>query len=259
MQLNPSEISGLIKERISKFDNTVEIKSEGVITSVADGIIHIYGLNDVAAGEMIHLPGDTYGLVLNLNEDSVGVVVLGDYDHISEGQKAYCTGKILEIPVGENLLGRVVNPLGMPIDGLDDIEAAEYSPIEKIAPGVIWRKSVDQALQTGIKAIDSMVPIGRGQRELIIGDRQTGKSAIAIDTIINQKDTGVKCIYVAIGQKASSIANVVRQLKEHGAMEHTIIVAATASDAAALQYVAPYSGCSMGEYFRDKGEDALII
>ncbi|RUS68819.1 hypothetical protein EGW08_023423 [Elysia chlorotica] len=208
---------------------------------------------------MIKLPGDVYGLALNLNTDSVGAVVLGEYDHITEGDKAYCTGRILEVPVGEELLGRVVDALGNPIDGKGEVDAKMTSPIEKIAPGVIWRKSVDQALQTGIKSIDSMVPIGRGQRELIIGDRQIGKTAIAIDTIINQKDTGVKCVYVAIGQKASSIANIVRQLEEHDAMGHTIIVAATASDSAALQYIAPYAGCSMGEYFRDRGEDALII
>lgn len=259
MQLSPSEISGLIKKRIEKFDNSVELKSEGTIVSVADGIVTIYGLDDVTAGEMIKLPGDVYGLALNLNTDSVGAVVLGDYEHIKEGDKAYCTGRILEVPVGEALLGRVVDALGNPIDGKGEIETAHSSPIEKIAPGVIWRKSVDQALQTGVKSIDSMVPIGRGQRELIIGDRQIGKTAIAIDAIINQKGTGVKCIYVAIGQKASSIANIVRQLEEHGAMEHTIIVAATASDSAALQYIAPYAGCSMGEYFRDRGEDALIV
>ena len=259
MQLSPSEISNLIKERIENFDNSIELKSEGTITSVTDGIVHIYGLNDAESGEMIKLPGDVYGLVLNLNADSVGVVVLGEYEHIREGQKAYCTGKILEVPTGEALLGRVVNALGAPIDGKGSFKAEAFSPIEKIAPGVIWRKSVDQALQTGIKSIDSMVPIGRGQRELIIGDRQIGKTAIAIDTIINQKNTGVKCIYVAIGQKASSIANIVRQLEEHDAMDHTIIVAATASDSAALQYIAPYAGCAMGEYFRDRGQDALVV
>ena len=259
MQLNPSEISGLIKQRIERFDNSVELKSEGIIVSVADGIVTIYGLNDVATGEMIKLPGDVYGLALNLNTNSVGAVVLGEYEHIKEGDKAYCTGRILEVPVGEALLGRVVDALGNPIDGKGEVITDLTSPIEKIAPGVIWRKSVDQALQTGIKSIDSMVPIGRGQRELIIGDRQIGKTAIAVDTIINQKSTGVKCIYVAIGQKASTIANIVRQLEEHGALEHTIVVAATASDSAALQYVAPYAGCSMGEYFRDHGQDALIV
>ena len=259
MQLSPSEISGLIKQRIKKFDDSIELKSEGTIVSVADGIVTIYGLNDVTAGEMIKLPGDIFGLALNLNTDSVGAVVLGEYDHIREGDKAYCTGRILEVPVGPELLGRVVNALGAPIDGKGDIATTTTSPIEKISPGVIWRKSVDQALQTGIKSIDSMVPVGRGQRELIIGDRQIGKTAIAIDTIINQKDTGVKCIYVAIGQKASTIANIVRQLEEHDSLKHTIIVAATASDSAALQFIAPYAGCSMGEYFRDRGEDALIV
>lgn len=259
MQLSPSEISGLIKQRIEKFDDSIELKSEGTIVSVSDGIVTIYGLNDVTAGEMIKLPGDIFGLALNLNTDSVGAVVLGEYDHIREGDKAYCTGRILEVPVGNELLGRVVNALGSPIDGKGEVVTELSSPIEKIAPGVIWRKSVDQAMQTGIKSIDSMVPIGRGQRELIIGDRQIGKTAIAIDTIINQKDTGVKCIYVAIGQKASTIANIVRQLEEHDALKHTIIVAATASDSAALQYIAPYAGCSMGEFFRDRGEDALII
>ncbi|MCL4114936.1 UNVERIFIED_CONTAM: hypothetical protein GTU68_061971 [Idotea baltica] len=259
MQLSPSEISGLIKQRIEKFDDTIELKSEGTIVSVSDGIVTIYGLNDVTAGEMIKLPGDIYGLALNLNTDSVGAVVLGEYDNISEGDKAYCTGRILEVPVGNELLGRVVDALGNPIDGKGEVATDLTSPIEKIAPGVIWRKSVDQALQTGIKSIDSMVPIGRGQRELIIGDRQIGKTAIAVDTIINQKDSGVKCVYVAIGQKASTIANIVRQLEEHDALKHTIIVAATASDSAALQYIAPYAGCSMGEYFRDRGEDALII
>ena len=259
MQLSPSEISGLIKQRIEKFDDSIELKSEGTIVSVSDGIVTIYGLNDVTAGEMIKLPGDIFGLALNLNTDSVGAVVLGEYDHIREGDKVYCTGRILEVPVGEELLGRVVNALGSPIDGKGEVATKLSSPIEKIAPGVIWRKSVDQAMQTGIKSIDSMVPIGRGQRELIIGDRQIGKTAIAIDTIINQKDTGVKCIYVAIGQKASTIANIVRQLEEHDALKHTIIVAATASDSAALQYIAPYAGCSMGEFFRDRGEDALII
>jgi len=211
------------------------------------------------AGEMIEFPNNTFGLALNLERDSVGAVILGDYQHLSEGDIAKCTGKILEVPVGEELIGRVVNSLGAPIDGKGEIQANEFSPIEKIAPGVIQRQSVDQPVQTGLKSIDSMVPIGRGQRELIIGDRQTGKTAIAIDTIINQKGTGVKCIYVAIGQKASSVSNVVKKLEEHGALEHTIVVASTASESAAMQYIAPYAGCSMGEYFRDKGEDALII
>ena len=259
MQLTPAEISGLIKERIEKFDNAPETKTEGTIVSVSDGIIRIHGLNEVAAGEMIELPGGVYGLALNLEQDSVGAVVLGDYEHIQEGQKAYCTGRILEVPVGEALLGRVVDALGNPIDGKGDIKEQGFSPVEKVAPGVIWRQSVDQPVQTGIKAIDAMVPIGRGQRELIIGDRQTGKTAVAIDAIINQKDTGVKCIYVAVGQKASSVADVVRKLEEHDALAHTIIVAANAADSAALQYLAPYAGCAMGEYFRDRGEDALII
>ncbi|MBK2125695.1 F0F1 ATP synthase subunit alpha [Fangia hongkongensis] len=259
MQLTSAEISGLIKERIEKFDNAPETKTEGTIVSVSDGIIRIHGLNDVASGEMIELPGGVYGLALNLEQDSVGAVVLGDYEQIQEGQKAYCTGRILEVPVGEALLGRVVDALGNPIDGKGDIKTTTSSPIEKVAPGVIWRQSVDQPVQTGIKAIDSMVPIGRGQRELIIGDRQTGKTAVALDAIINQRDTGVKCIYVAVGQKASSVADVVRKLEEHDALAHTIIVAANAADSAALQYLAPYAGCAMGEYFRDRGEDALII
>ncbi len=259
MQLNPSEISELIKQRISNLDVTAEAQSEGTIVSLADGIVRVHGLNDVMSGEMIEFPGGIYGLALNLERDSVGAVVLGSSAGFSEGDTVRCTGKILEVPVGEALLGRVVNPLGVAIDGGAEIETAETSPIEKVAPGVIDRQSVDQPVQTGLKSIDSMVPIGRGQRELIIGDRQIGKTAIAIDAIINQKGTGIKCIYVAIGQKQSSIAAVVRKLEEHGAMEHTIVVASGASDPAALQYIAPYSGCSMGEYFRDKGEDALII
>ena len=259
MQLNPTEISDLIKQRIKDFEAVAEARTEGTVVSVKDGIVRIHGLSDAMAGEMIELPGETYGLALNLERDSVGVVVLGDYEHISEGDSAKCTGRILEVPVGPQLLGRVVNSLGIAIDGKNAIDAEISAPIEKIAPGVIERQSVDEPVQTGLKSIDSMVPIGRGQRELIIGDRQTGKTAVAIDTIINQKGTGVKCIYVAIGQKASSIANVVRKLEEHGALEHTIVVAATASDSAAMQYIAPYAGCAMGEYFRDRGEDALII
>ncbi|MEJ2630285.1 MAG: F0F1 ATP synthase subunit alpha [Acidihalobacter sp.] len=259
MQLNPTEISDLIKQRIKDFEAVAEARTEGTVVSVTDGIVRIHGLSDAMAGEMIELPGETYGLALNLERDSVGVVVLGDYKHISEGDSAKCTGRILEVPVGPQLLGRVVNSLGIAIDGKSAIDAELSAPIEKIAPGVIERQSVDQPVQTGLKSIDSMVPIGRGQRELIIGDRQTGKTAVAIDTIINQKGTGVKCIYVAIGQKASSIANVVRKLEEHGALEHTIIVAASASESAAMQYIAPYAGCAMGEYFRDRGEDALII
>ncbi len=259
MQLNPSEISDLIKSRINDFEVTTEAKTEGTVVSVSDGIALIHGLSDVMSGEMIEFPGDIFGLALNLEEDSVGSVILGDYKNISEGDKAKCTGKILEVPVGDNLLGRVVDSLGTPIDGKGPIEAASYETIEKIAPGVIARQSVNEPVQTGLKAIDAMVPIGKGQRELIIGDRQTGKTAVAIDAIINQKNTGVKCIYVAVGQKASSIAAVVRKLEEFGAMDNTIVVAASAADAAAMQYIAPYTGCTMGEYFRDKGEDALIV
>jgi len=259
MQLNPSEISELIKDRIKNFEGAAEARTEGTVVSLMDGIARIHGLADVMSGEMIEFPGDTYGMALNLERDSVGVVILGAYGHISEGDTAKCTGRILEVPVGEQLLGRVVNSLGEVIDGKGAIESTQFMPIERIAPGVIERQSVDQPMQTGLKAIDAMVPVGRGQRELIIGDRQTGKSAVAIDAIINQKGTGIKCIYVAIGQKASTIANVVRKLEEHDALAHTIIVAASASDSAALQYIAPYSGCTMGEYFRDKGEDALIV
>ena len=259
MQLNPAEISGFIQEKLADYDNKVESKAEGTIISLYDGVARVQGLRQAMLGEMIAFPGGVYGLALNLERDSVGVVILGEYDHLSEGDKVTCTGRILEVPVGRELLGRVVNALGQPIDGKGDIKTSESSPIEKIAPGVIERQSVDQPLQTGLKSIDSMVPIGRGQRELLIGDRQTGKTAIAVDAIINQRDTGVKCIYVAIGQKASSIAAVVRKLEEHDALKHTIIVAATASDSAAMQYIAPYAGCAMGEYFRDRGEDALIV
>ncbi|MEY2700161.1 MAG: synthase alpha subunit [Pseudomonadota bacterium] len=259
MQLNPSEISDLIKQKIGNFDLGVESRSEGTIVSLTDGIVRVHGLNDVMQGEMVEFPGNTFGMALNLERDSVGAVVLGAYEHLSEGDTVRCTGRILEVPVGEALLGRVVDALGNPIDGAGPLNAQGSSPIEKIAPGVISRQSVDQPLQTGLKAIDSMIPVGRGQRELIIGDRQTGKTAIAIDTIINQKGTGVKCIYVAVGQKQSSIANVVRKLQEHGAMDHTIVVSASASESAALQFIAPYAGCAMGEYFRDRGEDALII
>ncbi len=258
-QLNPSEISELIKDRISSLDVSSEARNEGTIVSVSDGIIRIHGLADVMYGEMIEFEGGVYGMALNLERDSVGAVVLGDYLNIAEGQKAKCTGRILEVPVGRGLLGRVVDPLGNPIDGKGPISSDGTSPIEKVAPGVIERQSVDQPVQTGLKSIDAMVPVGRGQRELIIGDRQIGKSAVAIDAIINQKGTGITCVYVAIGQKQSSIANVVAKLEEHGALEHTIIVAASASDPAALQYIAPFSGCTMGEYFRDRGEDALIV
>ena len=259
MQLNPSEISDLIKKRIEGFEATSEARSEGTIVSLSDGICRIHGLADVMQGEMIDFGNNLYGLALNLERDSVGAVVLGDYKAVSEGDKVKCTGRILEVPTGEALLGRVVDSLGAAIDGKGPIETPTTAPIEKIAPGVIERKSVDQPVQTGLKSIDAMVPIGRGQRELIIGDRQTGKTAVAIDAIINQKGTGVKCIYVAIGQKNSSVAAVVRKLEEHGAMEHTIIVSAGASDSAAMQYIAPYAGTTMGEYFRDRGEDALII
>ncbi|MDQ2069722.1 F0F1 ATP synthase subunit alpha [Natronospira bacteriovora] len=259
MQVNPTEISDLIKKRIKNFDADAEVRNVGTVVKVTDGIVTIHGLGDAQYGEMLEFPGDTFGMALNLERDSVGAVVLGDYKHISEGDTVKCTGRILEVPVGEGMLGRVVDSLGRPIDGKGEIESKQTSPIEKVAPGVITRKSVDQPVQTGLKSIDSMVPIGRGQRELIIGDRQTGKTAVAVDAIINQKGTGVKCIYVAIGQKASSIATVVRKLEEHGALEHTIVVAATASENAALQYIAPYAGCAMGEYFRDRGEDALIV
>ena len=264
MQLNPSEISELIKARIKNFEAGAEARNTGIIVSLQDGIVRIHGLSDALQGEMLEFPANasgevTYGLALNLERDSVGAVVLGDYKHLAEGDTVKTTGRILEVPVGEGLLGRVVDSLGRPIDGKGPVKASGTSPIEKVAPGVITRQSVTQPVQTGYKSVDSMVPIGRGQRELIIGDRQTGKTALAVDAIINQKTTGIKCIYVAIGQKASSIANVVRKLEEHGAMAHTIIVAATASEAAALQFIAPYSGCTMGEYFRDKGEDALII
>ena len=259
MSISATEISELIKKKIQDFDLDTDARTEGTVVSLSDGIARIHGLSDAMQGEMIEFPGNTYGLALNLERDSVGAVVLGNYEHISEGDTAKCTKRILEVPVGEALLGRVVNSLGAPIDGKGEINATASSPIEKIAPGVIQRQSVSQPVQTGLKSIDSMVPIGRGQRELIIGDRQTGKTAVAVDTIINQKGTGVKCIYVAIGQKASSVNVVIRKLEEHGAMEHTIVVAATASDSAAMQYIAPYAGCAMGEYFRDRGEDALII
>src|SRR5688500_1541609 len=257
--LNPSEISELIKTRIEKVKLSAEARNEGTVTSVSDGIVRIYGLADVMQGEMIELPNETYALALNLERDSVGAVVLGDYEHLREGDTAKTTGRILEVPTGPELLGRVVNALGEPIDGKGPINAAISSPVEKVAPGVIWRKSVSQPVQTGYKSVDAMIPVGRGQRELIIGDRQTGKTAMAVDAIINQKGTGIKCIYVAIGQKQSSIANVVRKLEEHDALAHTVIVAASASESAAMQYIAPYAGCAMGEFFRDIGEDALII
>jgi F-type H+-transporting ATPase subunit alpha len=259
MALKASEISQLIKERIENFEAAAEARDVGTIIGVTDGIVRIHGLADARYGEMLEFPQNTYGMALNLEQDSVGAVVLGDYKHISEGDTVKTTGRILEVPVGEALLGRVVDSLGAPIDGKGPIESNEFSPIEKVAPGVIARQSVSQPVQTGLKSIDSMVPIGRGQRELIIGDRQTGKTAVAVDTIINQRGTGIKCIYVAIGQKASSIAGVVRKLEEEGAMKHTIVVAAAAADSPAMQYIAPYSGTSMGEYFLDNGQDALII
>jgi len=259
MQLNSTEIAELIKQRIEKFEVVSEARNEGTIVGVTDGIIRITGLAAVMQGEMIELPGGRYAIALNLERDSVGAVVMGPYQDLQEGNKVLSTGRILEVPVGPGLLGRVVNTLGEPIDGKGAIEAAGFEPVEKIAPGVIERQSVDQPIQTGYKSVDAMIPVGRGQRELVIGDRQTGKTALAIDAIINQKNTGIKCVYVAIGQKASTIANVVRKLEEHGALANTIIVAASASESAALQYLSAYSGCTMGEYFRDRGEDALIV
>ena len=258
-QLNPSEISEIIKQRIEKSDVAAQARNEGTVVSVSDGIVRIFGLADVMYGEMIEFPGGVYGMALNLEQDSVGAVVLGSYLSLKEGMSAKCTGRILEVPVGPELLGRVVDALGNPIDGKGPINAKLTDAVEKVAPGVIWRKSVDQPVQTGYKSVDAMIPVGRGQRELIIGDRQIGKTAMAIDAIINQRNSGIKCVYVAIGQKQSTIANVVRKLEEHGALANTIIVAASASESAALQYLAPYSGCTMGEYFRDRGEDALIV
>ncbi|MBA4695910.1 MAG: F0F1 ATP synthase subunit alpha [Legionella sp.] len=257
--LNPSEISELIRKKIETFNVTAEASDEGTIVSLKDGIARLHGLAAAMQGEMIEFPGGIYGLALNLERDSVGVVILGDSADLSEGQKGKCTGRILEVPVGRGLLGRVVDALGNPIDGKGAVESEKYSPIEKVAPGVIDRQSVSQPVQTGLKSVDAMIPVGRGQRELIIGDRQTGKTAIAIDAIINQKHTGVKCVYVAIGQKASSVAAIVRKLEEHGAMDHTIVVVAGAADSAALQFIAPYSGCAMGEFFMEQGEDALIV
>ena len=258
-QLKPSEISDLIRSKIESMALAADVRTQGTVVSVTDGICRVHGLSDVMAGEMVEFPNNTFGLALNLERDSVGVVVLGEYEHITEGDTVKCTGRILEVPVGNALIGRVVDALGQPIDGKGPVNAKESDVIEKVAPGVIWRRGVSTPVQTGIKAIDSMVPIGRGQRELIIGDRQTGKTAVAVDAIINQKGKELTCVYVAIGQKASTVKNVVRKLEEHGAMEFTIVVAATASDSAAMQYIAPYSGCTMGEYFRDRGQDALII
>jgi len=259
MQLNPSEISELIKGRIQSLGAAVDVRTQGSVVSVTDGIVRVHGLSNVMQGEMLEFPQNTFGLALNLERDSVGAVILGEYEHITEGDTVKCTGRILEVPVGPELIGRVVNALGQPIDGKGPVNAKMNEPIEKIAPGVIARKSVSQPVQTGLKAIDAMVPVGRGQRELIIGDRQTGKTAVAVDAIINQKGKDMTCIYVAIGQKASTVANVVRKLEESGAMAYTIVVAATASDSAAMQFLAPYAGCTMGEYFRDRGQDALIV
>ena len=258
-QLNPSEISALIKQRIGDLDTSATAKNEGTIVMVSDGIVRIHGLADAMYGEMIEFDGGLYGMALNLEQDSVGVVVLGNYLSLQEGQKARCTGRVLEVPVGPELLGRVVDALGNPIDGKGPIDAKLTDAVEKVAPGVIWRQSVDEPVQTGYKSVDTMIPVGRGQRELIIGDRQTGKTAMAIDAIIAQKNSGIKCVYVAVGQKQSTIANVVRKLEETGAMAYTTVVAAAAADPAAMLYLAPYSGCTMGEYFRDRGEDALII
>lgn len=258
-QLNPSEISEIIKQRIAKLDVSAQARNEGTIVSLSDGIVRIHGLADVMYGEMIEFPGGIFGMALNLERDSVGAVILGSAFGLTEGMSAKCTGRILEVPVGPELLGRVVDALGNPIDGKGPVETQLTDAVEKVAPGVIWRKSVDQPVQTGYKSVDAMIPVGRGQRELIIGDRQIGKTALAIDAIINQKDSGIKCVYVAIGQKQSTIANVVRKLEEAGALSNTIVVAASASESAALQYLAPYSGCTMGEYFRDRGEDALIV
>lgn len=259
MQLNPSEISELLKQRIEGMGLNTNLRTEGTVVSVTDGICRVHGLSDVMQGEMLEFPNNTYGLALNLERDSVGAVILGDYTHITEGDIVKTTSRILQVPVGPALKGRVVNALGQPIDGKGPIETTEFDVVEKVAPGVIERQSVSQPVQTGLKSIDSMVPIGRGQRELIIGDRQTGKTAVAIDTIINQKGKDLTCIYVAIGQKASTIANVVRKLEEYGALEYTIVVAASASESAAMQYIAPYAGATMGEYFRDRGEDSLIV
>jgi F-type H+-transporting ATPase subunit alpha len=259
MQLNPSEISELIKTRIQGLEGSAEVRNQGTVVSVADGICRIHGLSDVMQGEMLEFPGNTFGLAMNLERDSVGSVILGAYEHISEGDIVKTTGRILEVPIGPELCGRVVNALGQPIDGKGPIHTKLTAPIEKIAPGVIARESVSQPMQTGLKSIDAMVPIGRGQRELIIGDRQTGKSAVAVDAIINQRGQNMTCVYVAIGQKASTIKNIVRSLEQHGAMEYTIVVAASASESAAMQYISAYSGCAMGEYFRDRGQDALIV
>ena len=259
MNLKPEEISSVIREQMKKYDVQLEVKEAGTIIQVADGIARIYGLSGAMQGELLAFPGEVYGMVLNLEEDNVGAVLLGDAKNINEGDTVKATGRVAEVPVGDALLGRVVNALGQPIDDRGPVAAKRYRPIERVASGVIARKSVDTPLQTGIKAIDAMVPIGRGQRELIIGDRQTGKTAIALDTIINQRGQGVKCIYVAIGQKASTVASIVRILENHGAMEYTTVVASTASELAPLQYIAPYAGCAIGEEWVENGEDVLIV
>ncbi|MBM3370034.1 MAG: F0F1 ATP synthase subunit alpha [Betaproteobacteria bacterium] len=259
MQLNPAEISELLKSKIQNLQVTVDTRNQGTIVSVTDGIVRIYGLSEVMQGEMIEFPGGIYGLALNLERDSVGAAVLGDYENITEGMTVKTTGRILEVPIGPELIGRVVNALGEPIDGKGPINAKMTDVIEKVAPGVIARRSVNQPVQIGLKALDAMVPVGRGQRELIIGDRQTGKTAVAVDTIINQKGKDLFCVYVAIGQKASTVKNVVQKLEQFGAMDYTIVMSASASESAAMQYLAAYSGCTMGEYFRDRGMDALII
>jgi len=258
-QLNPSEISEIIKGRIEKLDIASQARNEGTVVSVSDGIVRIHGLADVMYGEMIEFPGGVFGMAMNLERDSVGAIVLGEYQSLAEGMSAKCTGKVLEVPVGPELLGRVVDALGNPIDGKGPLNNSAFDAVEKVAPGVIWRKSVDQPVQTGYKAVDAMIPVGRGQRELVIGDRQIGKTALAIDAIINQKNSGIFSVYVAIGQKRSTVANVVRKLEENGALANTIVVVASASESAALQYIAPYAGCTMGEYFRDRGDDALIV
>lgn len=259
MQIRAEEISKIIREQIQNFEQKVQMEEIGTVLSAGDGIAKVYGLDNAMSGELVEFPGGVYGIVFNLEEDNVGIVVMGDFEHIKEGDVVKRTGRIASVPVGDALIGRVVNPLGMPIDGKGPLNTTEYDVIEKIAPGIIKRKPVHEPLQTGIKAIDSMIPIGRGQRELIIGDRQTGKTAIAIDTIINQKGKNVICVYVAIGQKRSTVARIVDTLEKHGAMDYTIIVSATASEPAPLQFIAPFAGCTMGEYFRDRGKHALLI
>jgi len=259
MQIKADEITNIIKEEIKNYQQKLSVKEAGTILSAGDGIAKVYGLDNIMAGELVELPGDVYGIAMNLEEDNAGIVIMGNHEHIKEGDTVTRTGRIASVPVGDKLLGRVVNSLGIPVDGKEPIESDKYDVIEKIAPGIVMRQPVSEPIQTGIKAIDSMIPIGRGQRELIIGDRQTGKTAIVLDTIINQKGSGVYCIYVAIGQKRSTVARVVDTLTKHGAMDYTIVVAATASEPAPLQYIAPFAGCTMAEYFRDKGKHALVI